>query len=95
LPSWGSMRGLPNFFRFTRSSIRKWLATTTPEPPLLIRGPCVSVQWQMKWYRHRNILLCSQFPPKKRILPDSLRKKNWILQSVPVFLLCVWVNAHV
>lgn len=23
LPSWGSMRGLPNFFRFTRTSIRK------------------------------------------------------------------------
>ena len=24
LPSWGSIRGLPNFWRFTRSSMRKW-----------------------------------------------------------------------
>lgn len=70
LPSWGSMRGLPNFFRFTRTSIRKWRwkpmvdnwvkSRATNVTTLFIRSlVCTTTEND----KDKKILLCSQLIP--------------------------------
>ena len=91
LPSWGSMRGLPNFWRFGRSSIRKWSA-----PPASIQTFTATKKKKKKKKKEkftftlflflsfnlRWIFFNNSFPPSPPLLPSNLFCMNWLTNKL-------------